>query len=145
MRRRLVATALAVGVAAFAAAPSSEVVAQPAWSVSIVQVLGGTADVFAGTAAGIAAAIVESRDGRRFVARVQDGRVRLAESAAAARPPALRRAGMLPDGEGATGAGLIAEAYLTGPTDRYPHGILGDAIEVSGLRVVTSEGVVLDA
>jgi hypothetical protein len=52
---------------------------------------------------------------------------------------------MLPDGEVTTGAGLIAEAYLTGPTGRYPHGIIGDAIEASGLRVVTSERVILDA
>ena len=45
----------------------------------------------------------------------------------------------LPDGIVARGNKNISEAWLTGPTKRYPHGILGDSIEASGLSVITSK------
>ena len=35
----------------------------------------------------------------------------------------------LPDGVVSTGSNDVAEAWLTRPTTRYAHGILGDAIE----------------
>lgn len=37
-------------------------------------------------------------------------------------------------------AGEIAEARYVGPTDRYPHGVLGDRIEWSGLEVTLASG-----
>ena len=46
----------------------------------------------------------------------------------------------LPDGVVSKGSNDIAEAWLTRPTTRYAHGILGDAIEAGGLAVRMSDG-----
>lgn len=46
----------------------------------------------------------------------------------------------LPDGCVARGDGDVRAAWYTRPTDRYAHGILGDAIEASGLRVRLANG-----
>lgn len=51
----------------------------------------------------------------------------------------------LPDGEVATGDGEIAAAWLIEPTDRYRHGVLGDAIEAGGLAVRLRDGRELTA
>ena len=50
--------------------------------------------------------------------------------------------GGLPDGLVAThsGTGDIAAAWYAGPTARYGHSILGDAIEASVLRITTPQG-----
>lgn len=50
------------------------------------------------------------------------------------------RPDMLPDGVVAHGARDIAAVWLTGPTERYRHGALGDAIEASGLAVDMTDG-----
>ncbi len=50
----------------------------------------------------------------------------------------------LPDGIVSTGNNDIAQAWLTQPTDRYAHGILGDAIEAGGLMVKTRNGKTLE-
>jgi hypothetical protein len=50
------------------------------------------------------------------------------------------RPGMLPDGVVAAGQRDVAFAWLTGPTERYRHGVLGDAIEASGLAVEMADG-----
>lgn len=47
---------------------------------------------------------------------------------------------LLPDGVLSTGSGDIAQAWLTRPTTRYAHGILGDVIEAGGLMVKTASG-----
>jgi hypothetical protein len=49
----------------------------------------------------------------------------------------------LPDGVMSDGKVNILRAWLTGPTDRYDHGILGDGIEASGLAVDTITGTKL--
>lgn len=49
----------------------------------------------------------------------------------------------LPDGVMRDGKVNILRAWLTGPTDRYDHGILGDGIEASGLAVETVTGTKL--
>jgi len=49
----------------------------------------------------------------------------------------------LPDGCVARGTRDIRSAWLSGPTERYPHGALGDTIEASGLRVELADGRVL--
>ena len=46
---------------------------------------------------------------------------------------------VIPDGQAGKGQGMIAEAWLIQPTDRYDHGVLGDAIEAGALRVVTRD------
>lgn len=50
----------------------------------------------------------------------------------------------LPDGHPALGTNDIAEAWLIAPTDRYGHGVLGDAIEAGGLRAVLRDGTSAD-
>lgn len=61
----------------------------------------------------------------------------LTAPAAAAEGPA---APALPDGVAAFGARDVAAAWLVLPTDRYAHGVLGDAVEAGGLEVLTSDG-----
>lgn len=51
---------------------------------------------------------------------------------------------MLPDGVVVRGDRDIAYSWLTGPTDLYGHGVLGDAIEASGLAIETRHGLRLD-
>ncbi len=46
----------------------------------------------------------------------------------------------LPDGHPALGDGAIAEVWLTEPTERYGHAVLGDGIEAGGLLVRLSDG-----
>ena len=59
-------------------------------------------------------------------------------------PPVERPADALPDGQPALGQRDIAQAWLVGPTTRYGHGVLGDAVEAGGLRAVMADGRVLD-
>ena len=46
----------------------------------------------------------------------------------------------LPDGLVARGTNRIRACWLTEPTDRYGHGVLGDAIEAGGLTMVLDDG-----
>jgi hypothetical protein len=55
-------------------------------------------------------------------------------------PAAAGNDDRLPDGEVAYGPGRIAAAWLVGPTERYRHGVLGDAIEAGGLAVRLAGG-----
>jgi hypothetical protein len=54
-----------------------------------------------------------------------------------------RRPAMPPDGIVTEGGKDIAAAWLTGPTRRYDHGVLGDGVEASGLRAELRDGRVL--
>lgn len=54
--------------------------------------------------------------------------------------PTSRPADALPDSHPALGRGRIAEAWLVVPTERYDHGVLGDAIEAGGLLVRLKDG-----
>ncbi len=111
-----------------------------------IAALDGTkvAEVLLADVGGVPGIVVEARNGAFFgVAFGEDGAT-ISRLADFVRPRPLRRNGMLPDGEVSTGAKGIAEAWLTGPTQRYPHGIMGDTIEASGIRVVTAEGRILE-
>jgi hypothetical protein len=57
-------------------------------------------------------------------------------------PPASRPAPAraLPDARVATGRDLIREAWLSEPTTRYRHGVLGDAIEAGSLSILRRDG-----
>lgn len=56
-------------------------------------------------------------------------------SADEVRPP-----GALSDAVVAQGDGVVRKAWLSQPTDRYGHGILGDAIEAGALQVELNDG-----
>jgi hypothetical protein len=64
-------------------------------------------------------------------------------AAAALLAPAIAQE-RLPDGIVTTGSNDIAQAWLTRPTKRYDHAILGDAIEAGGLAVKTRDGKTLE-
>lgn len=49
-------------------------------------------------------------------------------------------AGALPDARVATGHDVIREAWLSDPTTRYRHGVLGDAIEAGSLTILRRDG-----
>lgn len=55
-------------------------------------------------------------------------------------PPPLDPPDLVPDGRVVYGTRNIARAWLAGPTEIYDHGVLGDRIEASRLRVVTDDG-----
>lgn len=58
----------------------------------------------------------------------EDGKFRASRLGSYARLKPLRRPDMLPDGLLTLGSGAIKEAYLVGPTSRYWHSVIGDAI-----------------
>ena len=51
-----------------------------------------------------------------------------------------RMPGLLPDGEVTLARGRVAKAWLSGATGIYSHGILGDPVEASAIRVLTDKG-----
>lgn len=98
----------------------------------------GAARVYAAETEAGRGAFVES-GGRTFRIRVgADGGIGF-EKASPPRP-AERRPVMLPDGLVTRGLRNIAAAWLVGPTSRYVHGVLGDAIEAEGIAVETADG-----
>ena len=48
--------------------------------------------------------------------------------------------GQIPHSKAAGGSGAIAMAYLSSPTKRYAHGVLGDKIEAASLTLVLDDG-----
>lgn len=89
--------------------------------------------------------IVSTRTGGYFAVRTgTTGNVAVERLGSYRRPAEPRRADMLPDGGVAQSANAIREAYLISPTSRYRHGVLGDAIEAGGLRVLTADGRRID-
>ena len=103
----------------------------------------GVTRVYADGAGKARRVFVEDGRGRAFAVRVS-GRteLRLEET----QPPALPalRPNMLPDGGATRGTRNIRAAWLTEPTTRYAHGVLGDAIEAGGLAAETADGRVLE-
>jgi hypothetical protein len=57
----------------------------------------------------------------------------------AARPADAGEPARLPDTDVTRGL-FVAAAWLTDPTDRYAHGVLGDALEAGGLAVTLASG-----
>lgn len=98
----------------------------------------GVARVYAADTTAGRAAFVES-GGRTFRIRIAANGGVLFEDVPRPRP-AERRPGMLPDGHVTRGLRNISAAWLVGPTDRYRHGALGDAIEAEGLAVEAGDG-----
>lgn len=82
--------------------------------------------------------IVTLGDGTRHSLRFDDGRLTTSPYRSPQQsnlPP-----GGLPDGELTRGSHDISTAWLTDPTDRYGHGILGDAIEAGGIAARGEDG-----
>ncbi len=114
------------------------VFAVPAEAVSLKQqspvIPGGIDAVLAGPDG----PLIRSRDGRHFLLSDDGETLRQAIPPATPPPPT----GALPDGVVTQGNGAIREVWLTHPTRRYDHGILGDAIEAGGLAARLANGAV---
>lgn len=82
--------------------------------------------------------VVVQSGGARFVLSSSDGKLALSPAGDVFErgPPP----DMLPDGEVTVGQGNISRAWLTGPTGRYGHGILGDRIEAAGVGIERADG-----
>ncbi len=79
-------------------------------------------------------------DGRRMRLGLRGGGLALTPARGPGPVVAMPASGTLPDGETTRGAGRIVSAWLTGPTGIYTHGILGNRIEASGLRINLRDG-----
>ncbi|MEE8436502.1 MAG: hypothetical protein V3S64_17075 [bacterium] len=84
--------------------------------------------------------VVRGLSGRLYGFRGSGTRWRLARLSGCGASPGHRFPDMLPDGEIVDGGGAIRRVWLIGPTTRYGHGILGDAIEAAGLALETRRG-----
>ena len=85
--------------------------------------------------------IVVDGESRRHRVVLSHGTLRIKPTPPARKP--LRRTDMLDDGEVAVGTRNIHAAWLTQPTRRYGHAVLGDAIEAGGLSVELADGKTL--
>jgi hypothetical protein len=65
-------------------------------------------------------------------------------AAPASLPVVPLKKGQIPQSIVAYGEGPIAQAYLSFPTRRYDHEVLGDAIEAAGLTITLDHGKVLE-
>lgn len=80
-------------------------------------------------------------DGQVYrLAMTQDGPTLLRSSGPAA---STRPSDAIPHSRVVNGSNDIAQAWLAGATDRYPHGVLGDGIEAASLHVRTATGKLL--
>jgi len=124
MPRRL-AAALAILVLAPAAAAGQDT----RWELRFLGQLAGLVDLHIDTRSDkVTAETSAGPIGLRFGA---DGALRRVEAPGRPAPPV----GILPQSRCVTGAADIRLACLTGPTRRYDHGVLGDAIEAETVSV----------
>ncbi len=73
--------------------------------------------------------IIDRTDGERFTLQNKNGQFVLTPSSTTKPQPLLRPDDILPDGGIVVGDGAIRRAWLSSPTERYGHGVLGDQIE----------------
>ncbi|MEP4379036.1 MAG: VCBS repeat-containing protein [Alphaproteobacteria bacterium] len=83
---------------------------------------------------------VRGADGLVRTLILKDGRLSLSEEVIPDDASASRPADILEDGDVTYGGSDIARAWLTDPTERYAHGVLGDAIEAGGLALERADG-----
>jgi len=83
---------------------------------------------------------VRSPDGRTRLIMLTGGKLAVSETALLSKAAAPGPADMMVDSEVTYGRMDIARAWLTDPTERYRHGILGDAIEAGGLALEAPDG-----
>ena len=95
-----------------------------------------------GIGSGGGSAIVFAEDGTFLAERCGEGWcIEEAEVEPPLAPPAdTDGLAPLPDGGVAAAGGDVQRAWYADPTDRYAHGILGDAIEAGALAVAREEG-----
>lgn len=127
---RLVAGILA-GVAAVTAVEAADL----DWRAEDAAKLDGLSDLGLNRETGQVFAVA---DGKRYSLSMKDGCYVLSPMPAAGK--AKIDADPIPDGRIAFGAGEIAAAWLSEPTLRYRHGVLGDNVEAEALKVRLRNG-----
>lgn len=83
---------------------------------------------------------VRGADGRIHTIGLQGGRLVVSTTASTSKSEGRHPDDILNDGEVTLGRQDIARAWLTDPTERYAHGILGDAVEAGGLALERPDG-----
>lgn len=140
MRRggSLLLFALITGLAWSASATGAEIfrAPAPAGSVELIRLPG----IEGGITQGPAQVGLRDADGRVRTLVLRDGALRTEVPATATIDIGPRPRDILSDGEITRGTADIARAWLTDPTDRYRHGVLGDAIEGGGLALERADG-----
>ena len=132
-----------VALLSFAAASVAVAAEAPAFSQTGLLVPSGIrALVYAGPASTGGPVLLVDGDGRVFQISLKGERLTLTPATV---PKAVSPGGIdpLPDTEVAHGDGTIAAAWLVGPTERYGHAVLGDAIEAGGVAARLGDGRLL--
>ncbi len=140
---RRAAVGFVVGWAALLGAGCQTSVAVPPGGGVALQVPGGIARLAVGECALPGEVIVTTRGGGYFLLLKDAGRYRLQALERCPRAAGAEVSGMLSDGIVGLGKLTIKKTWLAGPTRRYGHGILGDEVEASQLRVEINSGRVL--
>lgn len=84
--------------------------------------------------------VITLTNDKRFQLRYNNGSYTIDSYTTPVAPPSNRPNNILPDGGVVTGAGLIRRAWLSAPTTRYGHGVLGDRIEAGAISAELSDG-----
>ncbi len=132
----------AAGLLAVAGAPAQS---EPVWRVDTFAAGDETTSLFIAATELGRRLVLETGAGHFLGVSISNGNVRFGLVPGFARPAPEPRPDSLPDAVVSHGEGVIREAWLIGPTGRYGHGVLGDAIEGSGVRVTTAGGGTLEA
>ena len=119
-------------------APASGALGAPAWNPKVIAKVPGLVNIWRNPANG---RVILVTSDRLFRLKLVRGRTILSPLKAnkLAPPPA----GAIPQSRAASGNGQIASAWLTDPTTRYGHGVLGDGIEAGALTLRTRAGRIL--
>jgi hypothetical protein len=118
--------------------PASAAFGAPAWKPEIIAMVPGLVNIWRNPDNG--RVIVVTTD-RLFRLKLVRGRTILSPLKATRLTPPP--AGAIPQSRAASANGPIASAWLTEPTTRYDHGVLGDDIEAAALKLRTRDGKVL--
>ena len=87
--------------------------------------------------------IVKTRNSKHQILRSREGAFTLEPPGKALPAAPDLPEGSLPDGEIATGSGNIRKVWLSAPTTRYGHAVLGDAIEAGAVTAELSDGSIV--
>jgi len=87
--------------------------------------------------------IIRSRNTKHQRLRIRQGTLTLEPVDGDQPVPPKLPEGSLPDGEVAIGSGMIRRVWLSAPTTRYDHGVLGDAIEAGAVSAELSDNRVI--
>lgn len=92
----------------------------------------------------VALPVIENKGGKYFGIKLTQTRLQIMPVGSCKSKQKTKISGILPDGEITHGTTHFRRVWLSGPTTRYNHGILGDSIEAGSVRVETLAGKQLE-